>query len=268
MSPNLIILSILRNIYKLGLVVWIMRHARGVPSIRDCSNLNIKTGKVWVISLGGSRIVPDEVDYDFLMKFKKLLGSHRSQRFVVVTGGGSTARKYMSALKKLGRRTKAQSMEGIAVTRLHAGFMARFFGKSANEDLPYTMKRDKNLLGKNQVVFCGGLRWRVDNTSDGTAAKLAGYLECPFINLTNVRGLYSSNPKTNKNARFIKKVGWNEFEKIAGKIEYEAGQHFVLDQAAARTIRNKKIVTYIVGSLKAIDSILRKRKFVGTVIGS
>ena len=83
----------------------------------------------WVISLGGSRIVPDDVDNKFLLKFKKLIDSHNSQKFVVVTGGGSTARKYMTALKKLGKQTKEQSKEGIAITRLHAEFMSRFFGK-------------------------------------------------------------------------------------------------------------------------------------------
>jgi len=224
--------------------------------------------KVWVISLGGSRIVPDDVDEGFLLRFKKLLDSHRDKKFVVVCGGGSTARRYIGALRKLGKKTKAQSMEGIAVTRLHAGFMARIFGKGANEDLPLSMKKVKNLLKGNRVVFCGALRYRAKNTSDGTAAKLAFYLKCPFINLTNVRGLYSSNPKGNKKARFIAKISWDDFAKMAGKVKFKAGQHFVLDQSAARVIREKKIVTYIVGSLKAIDSVLKgSKKINGTRIG-
>jgi uridylate kinase len=222
---------------------------------------------VWVISLGGSRIVPDDVDDKFLLRFRKLVDSHPSQRFVVVTGGGSTARRYILALRKLGKTTRAQSREGIAVTRLHAGFMARFFGRIANEDVPVNMKEVKNLLGKNRVVFCGALRYRRRNTSDGTAAKLAGFLGCPFINLTNVRGLYSSDPRKNKKAKFVSKIDWDEFAKLAGKVKYEAGQHFVLDQVAAREIRKKKIVTYIVGSVGAIDNILKRKKFVGTLVG-
>ena len=223
--------------------------------------------KTWVISLGGSRIVPDSVDDRFLTRFKELIDSHPSHKFVVVTGGGRTARKYISALRKMGRTTKAQSMEGIAVTRLHAGFMSRFFGKSANENLPMDMVSVKNLLRGNHIVFCGGLRWRAHNTSDGTAAKLAGFLECPFINLTNVQGLYSADPTKNKNAKFISKISWNDFLKIVRKMDYEAGQHFVLDEVAAEEIKEKKIVTYIVGSLGAIDKIIREKKFTGTVIG-
>ena len=220
-----------------------------------------------MISLGGSRIVPDDVDDKFLFRFKKLIDAHRDKRFVVVCGGGSTARRYISALRKLGKKTKEQSMEGIAVTRLHAGFMARFFGKGANEELPLNMKKIKGLLRGNRVVFCGALRWQKKNTSDGTAAKIAGFLKCPFINLTNVKGLYSANPATHKNAKFIGKISWKKFYDIAKGIKFAAGQHFVLDAAAARVIKDKKIVTYIVGSLGAIDNILKGKKFVGTRVG-
>lgn len=221
--------------------------------------------KTWVISLGGSRIVPDDVDSEFLREFKVLLDSHKDKRFVVVCGGGSSARRYMSALKRLGRKTKSQSMEGIAVTRFHAGFMARFFGKEANKIVPRNMKRVKGLLGKNRVVFCGALRWRDNNTSDGNAANLAGYLGCSFINLTNVKGLYDKDPKK-KGARFIPKISWKEFLKVARKIKFEAGQHFVLDLVAAEEIARNETDCFIVGSLKAMDLVLDGKKFVGTLI--
>jgi len=123
------------------------------------------------------------------------------------------------------------------------------------------------LLKTHRLVFCGALSFEKRPTSDGTAAKVAGFLGAPFINLTNVKGLYSANPKTNKNAKFISKTSWDDFLKIAMKVKYEAGQHFVLDQIAAREIKKKKILTYIVGSLEAIDGILKGKKFVGTVVG-
>lgn len=220
-----------------------------------------------MISLGGSRIVPDEVDIKFLALFKKMIGSHPDVKFVVVTGGGSTARKYISGLRKLGKGTKSQSMEGIAVTRLHASFMMRFFGRRANEDLPFSMKKVRNLLRGNQVVFCGALRWRKGTTSDGTAAGLASYLGCPFINLTNIKGLYSADPRKNRKAKFISEISWEDFDEMAKKVKFKAGQHFVLDQAAARRIREGKIVTYIVGSVAEIGKILAGKRFIGTRIG-
>lgn len=222
---------------------------------------------LWVISLGGSRIIPDDVDYEFLERFKSLIKKNKNCKFVIVTGGGSTARRYIKALRSLNRPIKNQSLAGIQVTRLHARLMARFFGKIANEkDIPINMKKVKNLLKKNQVVFCGALRYQKKNTSDGTAAKLAGYLNCSFINLTNIDGLYNKNPKTNKNAKKISKISWKEFDKIASKIKYKAGQHFVLDQNASKKILKEKIPTYIVGKTSEIDNILKGKKFKGTLI--
>ena len=223
--------------------------------------------KKWVISLGGSRIVPDEVDSKFLEEFKELIFSHPSHKFVVVTGGGTTARRYMSALKKLGKSNKVQSKEGIAITRFHASYMSHLFGKKANEKIPKSMKKVKSMLSKNQIVFCGGLIYKDKNTSDATAAKLAAYLDCPFINLTNVKGLYTSNPAKNKKAKFIPKITWKKFDGIAKKIKFKAGQHFVLDQSAAKIIMKTKTPTYIVGSLASIDKILKGKKvFGGTLI--
>ena len=43
-----------------------------------------------VISLGGSLIVPNKVDYKFLSKFKKLILKYsRRNKIVIVTGGGT-----------------------------------------------------------------------------------------------------------------------------------------------------------------------------------
>lgn len=222
--------------------------------------------KKWVISLGGSQLIPNEVNTDFLKDFKEIIDSHPSQKFVVVTGGGTTARKYIKALKKLGKSTKTQSESGIAITRFHASFLTKIFGKKANEKLPKNMKKVKNLLNKNQVVFCGALRYKPKNTSDGNAADLASYLKCPFINITNVSGLYTSNPKTNKKAKHIPKITWKKFYDKAKKIKYKAGQHFVLDQNAARTILEDKVPTYIIGELKQLQNIIKDKKFKGTLI--
>ncbi|MBU3924240.1 MAG: hypothetical protein KJ592_04945 [Nanoarchaeota archaeon] len=220
---------------------------------------------VWVISLGGSRIVPDSVDDKFLLRFKKMIESHPSVKFVVVCGGGSTARRYILALRKLGKGAREQSEAGIGVTRFHSNFMMRFFGTRANEELPLTKRKVRNLLRGNQVVFCGALRWGKGTTSDGTAAGLAGYLKCPFINLTNVKGLYDKEPSL-KGAKFIPEISWEEFDMVASKVKFKAGQHFVLDQAASKKIRKGKIVTYIVGSVTDIDKILKGKRFVGTRI--
>ena len=224
-----------------------------------------------VISLGGSLIIPtkDKINTAFIKEFQKTLKKYyETHKFVVVTGGGSTARTYIQALKKQTQNPHALSAAGIRATRTNAIFLMQFFGKKeSNDTLPMNMIQVKNNLRKNSVVFCGALRFEPNSTSDGTAAKLANYLKSPFVNLTNVRGLYTSNPKTNRKAKFIPKITWKDFTSITKKLKFKAGQHFVLDQNASIMIRKHKIPTYILGpNLKNLDNLLRKKKFIGTTI--
>ncbi len=226
------------------------------------------TLKTVVISLGGSRIIPNEVDYEFLREFKTLISKHKNTKFVVVTGGGTTARKYIDAYKKMHKSTYRQSRLGIAITRFHAFFMMDYFGKPANEVHPHSLHKIKNLLNKNHVVFCGALRHSIKpQTSDATSAQIASYLKCPFINVTNIKGIYTDNPKTNPKAKFIKQISWEDFNEMAKKIKFSAGQHFVLDQRASQIISKNKTPTYIVKSLTDISKIvLEKKNISGSLI--
>ena len=225
--------------------------------------------KIVIISLGGSLIVPkEEMDIKFLHNFKQVLSKHiKSSKFVIVCGGGSIARKYISVLEKENRSEKELSLAGIRATRMNALFLMQLIGEKANKTLPRDMKEVKADLQKHPIVVCGALRYAPKSTSDGTAAKIAHYLKGEFINMTNVRGLYTADPRKNKNAKFIPKISWKDFDAMAQKSKYVPGQHFVLDQSASTIIKNNKIRTYIIGSdLKNITKILQKKKFTGTLI--
>lgn len=224
--------------------------------------------KVIVLSLGGSLIVPDEINLKFLENFKRILEKYNDNyKFVVVCGGGSVARKYIKALKESGKSEYLQSMAGIAITRINARFMTYFFGKDASQGIPHDMKDVKSLSARNEVVFCGALRYAEKQTSDSTAAKLAAFLKTDFVNLTVVSGLYNKNPFKHKGAKFIPEISWYDFLKMTNKIKYKPGQHFVLDQEAARIIKENRIRTYILGeNLNEFSNFLSGKKFKGTVI--
>lgn len=224
--------------------------------------------KVIVISLGGSLIIPEEVDINFLKKFKEVIEKNTGKyRFVIVCGGGSTARKYIQGLREANKSEYLQSNMGISTTRTNARFMTYLFGRDANEGIPHDMKHAASLLAKNEVVFCGALRYAKNETSDGTAAKLAAYFKSPFINLTNVPGLHDKNPKKYKDAKFIPEITWRAFYNMTNKTRFHPGQHFVLDQSSSKEIMDKQITTYILGKdLRQLDNLLKNKKFKGTVI--
>lgn len=224
--------------------------------------------EVIVLSLGGSLIIPDKINLKYLRKFKKvLLKNTKKFKFVIVCGGGSLARKYIYALEQEKLDSTFQSLSGIAATRTNARFMSYFFKLNPRKGIPHKTKEIKKYLKKQDIVFCGALEYHPNQTSDSTAAEVATTLKSKFINLTNVNGLYTDNPLTNKKAKFIPKISWYDFEKRANSMKFHPGQHFVLDQSAAKIIKEQKITTYIIGdNISQLDNFLNGKKFIGTEI--
>jgi len=224
--------------------------------------------EIVVLSLGGSLIIPDDVDIKFLRKFKRvILRNTKKYKFVIVCGGGSIARKYISALRREKLNKKLQNFSGISATRVNARFMNYFFNKNPKYGIPHTTETLEKYIKKQNVFFCGALEYKPKQTSDSTAARLAKIFGSIFINLTNVSGLHDKNPKKYKNARFIPKISWKNFYKMANKNKYTPGQHFILDQTASEIIMKSKIKTYILGKdLKQLENVLKNKKFRGTII--
>jgi uridylate kinase len=226
--------------------------------------------KTIVISLGGSIIIPDKINTRVLREFRRIiLKNTKKYKFIIVCGGGKTARNYIKGLEneEIKQKEFFECLLGISATRLNARFMTYFFGRDANSGMPHDMKDIVNLLNKHDIVFCGALRYAKNETSDSTSAKLARYFNTDFINLTDIAGLYEKDPKRYKSALFIPEISHKKFYKIAKKIRFKPGQHFVLDAKAAKIIKKYNITTYLLGpEMKNLDNLLNNRHFTGTVI--
>ena len=220
-----------------------------------------------VLSLGGSQIIPEDINYPYIKKFKETILKHKKEfNFIIVCGGGSLARKYINAIKKEKGNKYHQALAGISATRNNARFMYYFFGLEPKHGVPQTIRTVKKYLKKEGIVFCGALEYKENQTSDSVAAILSKKFSSKFINLTNVKGLYDKDPKKFKNAKFIKEISWENFDKIVKKINFKPGQHFVLDQEASEIIKKNKIPTYIIKDIKELDNLLKNKKFEGTTI--
>lgn len=224
--------------------------------------------KTIVLSLGGSLIVPEKIDTDFLREFKKVIVKNsKNYKFIIVCGGGTVARKYISALKDMGLNEEFQSYAGISATRMNARFMSYMFKINPKKGIPHSLKDIKKYTKSQSVVFCGALEYKPKQTSDSTAVEIASHFDTEFVNLTNVKGLYNKNPKKHKDAKFISEISWGDFYDMANQMEFEPGQHFVLDQTAAKMIKENKVKTYIVGkNLEELDNLLNDKEFKGTTI--
>ena len=70
-----------------------------------------------VLSVGGSLIVPDEVDASFLQQFRTLVEQHLpTHQFIIVCGGGKTARRYQSGLSSVfGNESTPEQLDWIGI---------------------------------------------------------------------------------------------------------------------------------------------------------
>ena len=85
--------------------------------------------EVIVISLGGSVIVPDKIDIVFLKAFRRLIRDYlKKYKFIIVTGGGKTARNYIDAAGKICRiNNEDKDWLGIHCTRLNSHLLKTIF---------------------------------------------------------------------------------------------------------------------------------------------
>ncbi|MFB6246259.1 MAG: hypothetical protein ABEI74_01550, partial [Candidatus Pacearchaeota archaeon] len=206
-------------------------------------------------------------NYSYLSKIREVVKKHkRKYDFVIVCGGGSLARKYISALEKDGKNKKLWSFAGIAATRSNAKFVNYFFGKEPKKGIPTSVGQIKQRLKDEGIVITGALQYGKNSTSDSDSAKIAREIKAEFVNLTDVKGLYDKNPKKSKNAKLIKEITWKDFDKKARDLSYKPGQHFVLDQTASEIIKKSKIPTYIIQNPSDLDKFLKGEKFTGTIV--
>ena len=186
---------------------------------------------------------------------------------MLVTGGGGTARFYIHALEKLKAHEDFRSWVGIESTRLNATLLSSIFKRL--ECLPESLKAVKALAKKRRLIICGSLGFQPKMTSDGNAAQIACALKADaFINLTNVDGLYSKDPREFKDAEFVSKVSYQGFLRFFEGSSFKPGQHFVLDRPATLRVAKAKIPTVILHGKKLANfkKYLSGDSFKGTVI--
>jgi uridylate kinase len=216
-----------------------------------------------VISLGGSIIVPDEVNHAYLKKFCSIIQKQKDTKFIIVTGGGKIARNYISAVQKGGLDRRSQNLVGIMATRLNAMLVATFLGMK-NWYILHTVKGVIDRLKRQRIVVCGGIL--PGTTSDGTALQLAVSAKADmFINITNVKGLFTKHPKL-KGAEFIPKISHKDMYKRAMQMKYKPGQHFVIDQKAAKIAYKHKVPVVILKGLDNLERCLKGKSFTGTIV--
>jgi len=227
----------------------------------------MKKGNTFILSLGGSLIVPEEVDHKFLKSFVELITERTKQgdKFVIVCGGGGVNRKYNQAAQRVRPMTNEElDWLGIHATRYNAQLVRILFGKIAYEEIiinPY-----EKVVTRKPVIIGAGYEpgW----SSDYDAVYLADTYKIKNIaNLSNIDYAYDKDPREFSDAKKIKETSWAEFRKIVGD-KWEPRMSKPFDPIASREAEKLGLQVAIMNGkkLKNLEKYLNGEKFVGTVI--
>lgn len=226
--------------------------------------------KTVVISLGGSLIVPEGIDWEFVKKFKDVVekGIENGYRFIIITGGGRTARNYIEAGAKVGDiDNEDKDWIGIHATRMNAHFMRTIFKKHAHPTInknPYDL--EGFLKAKESILIAAG--YRPGNSTDYIAVLLAKHFDVKKIaNLSNINYVCDKDPRTNPDAKEIKEISWPEFQKIVGD-SWDPGANVPFDPIASKMAAQEGMEVVIMNgkNLENLEKYLDGEEFVGTTI--
>jgi len=220
-----------------------------------------------VISVGGSLIVPEEIDVSWLKEFKRVITENTERfRFVLIAGGGRTCRKYQHAAKELVEMSNTDlDWLGIEVTRMNAYFVKTIFKGKAYEKVIYN-PTEKIKTDKDIIVGCG---WKPGTSTDMDAVLMAKSFGVKrVINLSNIDYVYDKDPKKFKDAKPIKEMKWKEFRSKVLPKEWISGSNTPFDVSASAEAEKLGIEIAVMNgkNLNNFQNYLDGKVFVGSLI--
>lgn len=223
--------------------------------------------KTLVISLGGSVIVPDEVDTIFLKKFRDFILSlaRSGNQVVVVVGGGRTNKKYNQAAQKVAKISDVDlDWLGIAATKFNAEMLRAIFGRTAHEKV--AVNPTERLKTNKKIIVASG--WLPGCSSDKDAVLWAKNLGAKkVVNLTNTDYICDKDPKKFKNAKPFKNLTWREYKKLIGN-KWIPRMHAPFDPVASCLAEKWGIEVAVMRGtdLNNFKNFLEGKNFKGSVI--
>lgn len=220
-----------------------------------------------VVSVGGSLIVPDGIDIDFLKRFKALILEkvQRGFTFSIIAGGGKTARRYQDAANAVTPLTP-QDLDwiGIHSTRLNAQLLRNIFVGYAHSQIIKNPTID--IETEEPITIAAG--WQPGWSTDYCAVLVAKNIgaQC-LVNLSNIDYVYDSDPRKNPAAEKIEKIAWPKFRALIPK-EWDPGLSSPFDPVAAREAESLGLEVAIINGTKLgeFSNYLDGKPFIGTVI--
>jgi len=234
--------------------------------------MNYKFSKTIVVALGGSIVYPDEIDTEFLKKFKRYLTPfiQRGMRFVLVIGGGKLARRFQEAAHAVSKLTDDdKDWIGIHATRLNGHLLRTIFRDVADPVMIDSRRKIKRLI--YPVTIAAG--WRPGWSTDYVAMQLArdfGVGEAIIAGKPS--HVYDRDPEKRVpgtvSAKPFDKLTWREYRRLI-PAKWTPGMGVPVDPVAAKLGASEDLRAIVIDGrdLANFAALLNGKEFQGTIVG-
>lgn len=223
------------------------------------------------MSLGGSIIVPEAIDTRFLLLLKELIEKEISEhgfRFIIISGGGKTARAYQEAASALTTELTPEDLDwlGIHATRLNGHLLRTIFHDKAYPVIVTNPDEITDVPKDCPLIIAAG--YRPGASTDLRAVQIAERIGATkVVNLSNIDNVFTADPKIHLGAQKITDISWKNFRKLLPE-GWDPGQSSPFDPIAARRAEELGIEVAVINGTKLteVENYLDGKTFFGTRI--
>ena len=218
-----------------------------------------------VLSVGGSLLNQGQPNVEYAKSLGALLSKFPGKAGLVV-GGGKPARDAANAVRGKGGSEFEADEAAIKITHENAKFLAKTLGKEAG--FAKTFDEAAKILKSKKFVCMGGTIPGI--TTDADSALLAEKVKAVrLVNLSNVHGVFETNPKDNPNAKKFDVMTHAQLSELAAKFDLRmAGMHFVFDLLACKLAARSNIELHFVDGrrIDEVEMAVFGKRHTGTVV--
>jgi len=220
-----------------------------------------------VIAMGGSLLVPEGIDVEFIKSLKEMIRHFTSEGYQIalVVGGGKTARYYQQALRDLDI-TNSESLDWVGIKSIHLNCELLFRAFSDLDIHNEIVLKPEDLHGINESLIIVGA-WCPGCSSDTDAVEMAeasGAVR--IINFSNTSHVYSADPRVHDDVEKFTELSWDDYRKLI-PTEWTPGMSAPFDPIASKRAQEHGMTVAILGaSVVNLENYLHGKDFEGTIL--
>lgn len=204
-----------------------------------------------VIKVGGSLLLSkqNKINHEFVSQFCQIIKEETYfEQIVIVCGGGSLAREYITFLRNKGTNEALCDLIGIDISRLNSNIIKACLKDKVYPIVPKCLEDLSLALQFGKIIIMGGIQPGQSTTS--VAMEVAEFIGATeVLILTDVPGIFDKDPDKYRDAKLMKKLTYDKLHdlliKSSSSTQSAAGEYRIFDIVSLQIIKRSKIEVII-----------------------